>query len=37
MDIAGLSKLTADTIALIVGILAFLVSLLIQEKDMTSE
>lgn len=26
MDIAGLSKLSADTITLIVGVLAFLVS-----------
>ena len=32
MDIAGLSKLSADTIALIVGILGFLVSRLYWTK-----
>jgi len=32
MDIAGLSKLSADTLVLVVGILGFLVSLLYQTK-----
>ena len=37
MDIAGLSKLSADTIALIVGILGFLVCLLPRIQARSSE
>ena len=37
MDIAGLSKLTADTIVLIVAVLGFMVRYLKESPDATSD